>query len=103
MLSAWWRQVHIPMEVKAKNGMKELLDAVTQLCRYMHQVLGEQLDRRFVVGLALCSDQLTVLLSDRSGILGTSTPINIHEVRNRLYGVRHHSHVFSRIRNSSFK
>jgi hypothetical protein len=62
------------------------MQALTQICRYMRQVLGEQLDRRFVVGLALCFDQLTVLLSDRSGILGTSTPINIHEVRGRFSG-----------------
>jgi hypothetical protein len=62
------------------------MQALTQVCRYMRQVLGEQLDRRFVVGLALCFDQLTVLLSDRSGILGTSTPINIHKVCGRFSG-----------------
>jgi hypothetical protein len=80
-MSVWWRQVHVPVELRAKYGAKGWLEACTQLCHYMRQVLGEQLDRRFVVGLVLCFDQLTVLLSDRSGILGTSTPINIHKVR----------------------
>jgi Fungal protein kinase len=85
-LSVWWRQVHVPMEVKPRDTEKDWLDACTQLCRYMRQVLGEQLDRRFVVGLVLCFDELTVLLSDRSGILGTLTPINIHKVRGHFQG-----------------
>jgi hypothetical protein len=67
------------MEIKHKD--EDWLEAYTQLCRYTRQVLAEQLDRRFVVGLVLYCDKLTVLLSDRSGILRTSTPIAIHQVR----------------------
>ena len=80
-MSVWWRQVHTPVEIKRKDDPEALLEACTQLCRYMRQILAEQLDRRFVVGLVLCCDKLTVLLSDRSGILRTSTPIAIHQVR----------------------
>lgn len=80
-MSVWWRQVHTPVEIQCKDDPKALLEACTQLCRYMGQVLIDQLDRRFVLGLVLCRDKLTVLLSDRSGILRTLTPIDIHEVR----------------------
>ncbi|EIN05074.1 hypothetical protein PUNSTDRAFT_137758 [Punctularia strigosozonata HHB-11173 SS5] len=53
-------------------------DGVLQLCRYMRLVLGEQLDRRFVLGLLLCGRKLLVWLCDRSGLIGTEDPIDIH-------------------------
>lgn len=74
----WWRQVHTPVEIKPDE--KDSDKAYIQICCYMRQVLAEQLDRRFVVGLLLCRDKLTVFFSDRSGILRSSIPIDIHEV-----------------------
>lgn len=47
---------------------------------YMRSILKEQLNRAFVYGLLLCQDELSVWLSDRSGVLGTQTPVNIHKV-----------------------
>ncbi|TRM59836.1 hypothetical protein BD626DRAFT_506572 [Schizophyllum amplum] len=39
----------------------------------------DQQDRRFVLGLSIGARHLTVWLQDRSGILGTETPIAYHE------------------------
>ena len=54
--------------------------AVLQLCLYMHQVLSNQLDRRFVFGMLLCGEQLSLWFYDKSGLIGTLDPIHIHEV-----------------------
>ncbi|KNZ71917.1 hypothetical protein J132_05191 [Termitomyces sp. J132] len=53
--------------------------AVKQLAAYMHQVLIEQLDRRFVLGFVLLFDELTLVLFDRSGVTMTKKAINIHK------------------------
>ena len=66
--------------MKAKSNVSELINAVNQNSRYMRYMLKEQLDRRFVVSLILCRDDLMVFLCDRSGLLGTKTVINIHKV-----------------------
>jgi hypothetical protein len=71
------------VEFKTSTSEKDFNDAVNQLCYYLRMILREQLDRRFVMGLVVCFDQLTVLLNDRSGLLGTSTVISIHKVRRR--------------------
>ena len=68
------------MEVKAKSNASELINAMNQNSRYMRYMFKEQLDRRFVVGLTLCRNDLMVFLCDRSGFLGTKTVINIHKV-----------------------
>ena len=46
---------------------------------FLRLVLREQLDRRFAIALLLCGEELTILLNDRSGLVYTKTPINIHE------------------------
>jgi hypothetical protein len=87
-LSVWWRQIHTPVEFKTSTSEKDSNEAVNQLCYYLRMILREQLDRRFVMGLVVCFDQLTVLFNDRSGLLGTSTVINIHKVRCRCLSPR---------------
>ncbi|KAH9937956.1 hypothetical protein B0H21DRAFT_894112 [Amylocystis lapponica] len=72
-----WLRVHVPVEIKSDN--KNIVPVVRQLCTYMRQVFREQADRRFVLGLALCKTDLSVWLCDRSGLIGTQTPINIHK------------------------
>lgn len=52
-----------------------------QLFKYIKQILAEQLDRRFVVGLTLCGCQLNIFVVDRSGILSMDAPIDVHSVR----------------------
>lgn len=84
MLGTWWLRVHVPVEIKTTADDKEVLAAVKQLCGYMKQVLREQMDRRFVLGLVFCGTDLSVWLCDRSGLLGTATPINVHNV-SKLY------------------
>ena len=59
-----------------KNGE----DVVKQLIGYLRRILCEQLDRRFVFGLTLGPDMMTVWMHDRSGVIGTKTAINIHKV-----------------------
>jgi hypothetical protein len=73
------------VEFKRSASEEDFNDAVNQLCYYLRMILREQLDRRFVMGLVVCFDQVSVLLNDRSGLLGTSTVINIHKVRRRLF------------------
>lgn len=80
MLQTSWLRVHVPVEVKAKADDKQLLAAVKQLYRSLRQVLKEQVDRRFAIGLVFCRTDLSVWLCDRSGLLGTATPFNIHKV-----------------------
>jgi hypothetical protein len=79
-VAAWWLRVHVPVEVKAKNSRDEVSEGLLQLLGYMRQVLREQLDRCFTFGLLFCATDLSVWLSDRSGLLGTAKPINIHDV-----------------------
>ena len=74
-----WRHIHIPVEIKKKNDPALFKQGIVQACTYLHLILREQLDRRFAIGLLLCGEELTVLLNDRSGLVYTKTPINIHE------------------------
>ncbi|KAG6907584.1 hypothetical protein DXG01_008341 [Tephrocybe rancida] len=57
LYTLWWLQIHVVYEIK--NTTAEWYDGLTQLLIYMRQMLIEQLDRRFVVGLLLCFDELT--------------------------------------------
>ncbi|KAG6892439.1 hypothetical protein C0995_003707, partial [Termitomyces sp. Mi166 len=72
----WWMCIHVPFEIKPGTGWYE---TVIQLLIYMRQMLIEQLDRRFVLGFILCFDELRLVLMDRSGVMVTETPINIHK------------------------
>ncbi|KAG6908722.1 hypothetical protein DXG01_003567 [Tephrocybe rancida] len=74
LYTLWWLQIHVVYEIK--NTIAEWYDGVTQLLTYMRQILIEQLDRRFVLGLLLCFNELTVVMCDRSGIMVTKVPIN---------------------------
>lgn len=80
MSQAWWHRIHVPVEIKLGKKEDDVLAALQQLCAYMRQVFREQLDRRFVLGLAFCETNLSVWLCDRSGLLGTETMFNIHKV-----------------------
>ncbi|KAH8087144.1 hypothetical protein BXZ70DRAFT_899761 [Cristinia sonorae] len=77
--SIWWLRVTTPVEVKPTDSKQHQTEGSAQLCRYMRQVLRAQLDRRFVFGLLLCNHKLRVFFCDRSGLLGSSTWIDIRE------------------------
>ena len=79
----WWLQLHSILEVKRGSGVEDMLQALKQLRCYMRRLFSEQIDRRFIIGLILCDDKLTVWLCDRSGLIGTAEPIDIHEVRHK--------------------
>jgi hypothetical protein len=67
------------VEIKKANDQKSFNEGIFQACTYLRLVLREQLDRRFAFALLLCDDELTVLLNDRSGLVYTKDPINIHQ------------------------
>ena len=98
-LSLWWRQLHAVVEFKRDEDFN---DAIRQLCRYMRQMLREQPDRRFVLGITICFDKLGVWLCDRSGVIGIDTPINIHNVSVILIYLTIVPHISFRNPNSSF-
>lgn len=68
------------VEFKAKGESADINSALKQLCGYARQIFREQLDRRFVFGLTICFDKVNMYLFDRSGVVGMSSPINIHTV-----------------------
>ncbi|KAH8089886.1 hypothetical protein BXZ70DRAFT_495300 [Cristinia sonorae] len=84
--TVWWHRVNIPVEIKRKSETADWEKTVTQgssqLVRYMRQSLSMQPDRRFIFGLLLCCNHLRVFLGDRSGILTTDRPIDIHDNEN---------------------
>ncbi|PFH45156.1 hypothetical protein AMATHDRAFT_44219 [Amanita thiersii Skay4041] len=80
-----WQQIHIAVEVKKDEpSAYELNDHVLQLCSYMRQMFQEQLDRRFIISMLLCGDQLYLWLLDRAGLVGTWDRLNIHETPRRF-------------------
>ncbi|KAH9946460.1 hypothetical protein B0H21DRAFT_416163 [Amylocystis lapponica] len=68
-----------PCRNQAGKEEEDVLAAVQQLYVYMRQVFREQLDRRFVFGLAFCATELSVWFCDRSGLIGTETTFDIHK------------------------
>ncbi|KIJ53543.1 hypothetical protein M422DRAFT_241778 [Sphaerobolus stellatus SS14] len=74
----WWLQMANIVEFKAKGRAEDVKQALIQLSGYARQLLREQLDRRFVIGLTICFDKLNLYLFDRSGVVATSRSINIH-------------------------
>ncbi|KAG5636014.1 hypothetical protein H0H81_009394, partial [Sphagnurus paluster] len=76
-----WRHHHVAVEFKLKMTLsknEERYPAIVKQClTYMRRTLSEQPDRRFIFGLAIHYDQMSILLSDRSGTLLTVTSINI--------------------------
>jgi len=64
-----------------RKDSEDGLALVKQLLGYLRRMLREQLDRRFVFGLTLGPEMMTVWLHDRSGVIGTKTAIDIHKVR----------------------
>ncbi|PFH46574.1 hypothetical protein AMATHDRAFT_7642 [Amanita thiersii Skay4041] len=79
-LKFWWQQIHVLVEIKRKQPSKKKLQKhILQLCCYMRQMFQEQLDRRFIISLLLCGDELFLWLLDRTGLIGTQVSINIHE------------------------
>ena len=76
MPTPWWLQILTIAEVEQVKSTASL----AQLATYVRQIFMDQLDRRFVLALILGGDELHVHLFDRSGIVSTLTPINIHEV-----------------------
>jgi hypothetical protein len=71
-----WCRVHVPMKVKRENVQWA---AALQLFKYIHQVFHESFDRHFVFGLVLARSNITVYLTDRSGILGSEN-FDMHDV-----------------------
>ncbi len=63
-----------------RTDSRDWLAVVKQLFGYLRRILREQLDRRFVFGLTLGPEMMTVWLHDRSGVIGTKAAINIHKV-----------------------
>ncbi|KAF9031202.1 hypothetical protein BDZ89DRAFT_1111886 [Hymenopellis radicata] len=74
----WWLQIVAALEMK-RNDKEKWEGVVKQLIGYLRQILREQLDRRFVFGFTLGPRCMAVCLHDRSGVLLTSTPIDIHK------------------------
>ncbi|KAG6859209.1 hypothetical protein C0991_001096, partial [Blastosporella zonata] len=74
-----WMGIHVPYEIKPKKSPTDWHGAVDQAMSYIGHVFMEQLDRRFAFALVLCRDELTILMCDRSGLMVTKTPINIHK------------------------
>ncbi|TFK43980.1 hypothetical protein BDQ12DRAFT_731934 [Crucibulum laeve] len=79
LLAIWWAQLHVAVEVKESSDDAYLEDSVIQLCTYLREMLRQQPDRRFVLGIILSGYKLTVWLCDRSGLLGTARAIDIHD------------------------
>jgi len=75
----WWLQIIAAVEMK-RSDSRNWVDVIKHLFGYLRRILREQLDRRFVFGLTLGPDMMTVWLHDRSGVIGTKTSIDIHEV-----------------------
>lgn len=94
--SYWWLQIIAAVEMKRIDSEK-WEDLVKQLIGYMRRILREQLDRRFVFGLTLGPEMLTVWMYDRSGVIGTRTAISIHKAGHMSICLvsMHYSHVFT--------
>jgi hypothetical protein len=91
----WWLQIVAAVEMKRKNS-QNWQALVIQLFGYLRRILREQLDRRFVFGLTLGPDKMTVWLHDRSGVIGTKTSIDIHKVSKSVFDKRAwNTNVFS--------
>jgi len=75
----WWLQIIAAVEMKPTDS-QDWLAVVKQLFGYLRRILHEQLDRRFVFGVTLGPEMMTVWLHDRSGVIGTKSAINIHKV-----------------------
>jgi hypothetical protein len=69
------------VEVKRDLADSDIRAALDQLCTYARQTLKDQLDRRFTISFTLCFNLLHLYLFDRSGVVGTKQPIDIHEVQ----------------------
>ncbi|KAG6827039.1 hypothetical protein H0H87_005725 [Tephrocybe sp. NHM501043] len=72
---AWWIGIHIPYEIQQDE---DSLQGIEQVVTYMCHILMEQLDRRFVLGMFICNEELKVVLCDRSGVMVMDKPININ-------------------------
>ncbi|PFH47965.1 hypothetical protein AMATHDRAFT_42601 [Amanita thiersii Skay4041] len=80
-----WQQIHVAVEVKKDEPTASDLNAhVLQLCSYMRQMFQEQLDRRFIISMLLCGDQLYLLFLDRTGLVGTWDRLDIHKEPRRF-------------------
>ena len=74
-------QIHTVVEIKRArpNDSAEFDATIVQLCSYIRQLFREQFDRRFVIAMLLCGEELTLWFCDRVGLVGTIEPINIHK------------------------
>ncbi|KAH8091829.1 hypothetical protein BXZ70DRAFT_471969 [Cristinia sonorae] len=75
----WWLRIVVPIEMKPKFNPKSVQVGSSRLLRYMRLVLRNQLDRRFVFGILICSHFMRVFFCDRSGLLTTSEWIDLHD------------------------
>ena len=74
-------QIHTIVEIKParQTNPEDVHTTIVQLCSYIRQIFREQFDRRFVIALLLCGEELTLWFCDRIGLVGTIEPINIHK------------------------
>lgn len=77
-VSAWWLQIICAIETRRRN-LHSGIDIVEQLIGCLRRILCEQLDRRFVFGMTLGPNRMSVWLHDRSGVLGTAESFDIHK------------------------
>ncbi|CDO70324.1 hypothetical protein BN946_scf184843.g13 [Trametes cinnabarina] len=74
----WWLQFVAVVEARSTPNQNEV-KLVLKLVDCLRSVMIEQKDRRFVLGILLSAAQASVWLHDRSGVLGMSVPVNVHE------------------------
>ena len=74
-----WLQALAAVEMRRKASQNDG-EMVTQLLGHLRRIMQKQLDRRFVFGLTVEPAHITVWLYDRSGVIGMSESMDIHQV-----------------------
>ncbi|KAL0949855.1 hypothetical protein HGRIS_009888 [Hohenbuehelia grisea] len=81
----WWHQlvtvvdVPVPRRDHSMAAQSSWEDAAIKLISDLRLIMEAQFDRRFIIGLLASGNFAQAWLVDRSGALGSSTMINIHE------------------------
>lgn len=78
---AWRLRVHTLIEFRHKPDTEDdVLQQMHQVIKYMRMILHAQPNRRFIFGLLLSGSNFHIFLGDRTGLLYTTLPIDIHKV-----------------------
>ncbi|KAF5347042.1 hypothetical protein D9758_011636 [Tetrapyrgos nigripes] len=79
----YWCRSDTPIEVQPKKftsySSREVQATIQQLAGYMRQIFREQHDRKFVFGLILFHDCMSLWYCDRSGLLGVKQLVDINQ------------------------